>query len=107
MQKTSSNSQETPSPGLEGFAEEFLKNRFEEINELKNFLALRDFDSIKTIAHKWKGFSAPYGFGKLEDISTKLEQDAENHLTSACENQLLNATKYLDQKTEELKTTQA
>lgn len=108
MQRTYTNAsnKETPVPGLEEFAEEFLLDRLKEVQKLTDSLKKRDFDGIKAIAHKWRGYSAPYGFGQLEKISILLEENASNHLAKACEDQLLSATKYLDEKAEQLRTSQ-
>ncbi len=103
MQSQSSDSQEIPSPGLEEFVEEFLTDRLTEIKILRASLMAQDFESIRIQAHKWKGFSSPYGFGQLEKIGCLLEKSAEQKLEKDCKAHLINALSYLDDKAEQLK----
>lgn len=65
---------EKPSPGLEDFANEFLSDRLVELEEMKRCVATSNLESIQRLAHKWKGFSSPYGFNYLETLSETLER---------------------------------
>lgn len=64
---------EKPNKGLEIFCEEFAKDRIEELSELLLCVNNADLTSAAKIVHKWKGFSAPYGFNYLEAMSKEIE----------------------------------
>ncbi len=76
MGSTTQLESEVPWPGLERYYVEFLTTRREEVSTLKNFLAENNFKEIAQLAHRWKGFCTPYGFGKLAEYSTDLEVTA-------------------------------
>lgn len=65
--------EEKADTGLEEFVPEFLEDRKEELIEMKTNLSSRCFEKIRQFAHKWKGFSRPYGFFHLELLAEKLE----------------------------------
>ena len=67
---------EKPSPGLEEFCHEFLRDRLSEYQTITRRCEVNDFEQVRKMAHKWKGFSAPYGFNHLEELSTSLEKAA-------------------------------
>ncbi|WP_372655939.1 hypothetical protein [Halobacteriovorax sp.] len=70
-------SKEKASPGLEEFSLEFYEDRKEELETMLACLANNDLSSIRALAHKWKGFSVPYGFNSLEGLSISLEKSTE------------------------------
>lgn len=77
---------EKPLPGLEPFFDEFLRDRTEECNgELSTALATSDFEAIRRLAHKWKGFCEPYGFGGLGQMAIRLEQQAAAQNMAECQ----------------------
>lgn len=85
-------------PGLEEFVGEFLKDRLSEMEVVKNSLKQKDLETIKRMAHKWKGYSEPYGFGQLGVLAKDLENSAAKGNFQDCQNQLSSICEYLDQK---------
>jgi len=86
---------EKPEAGLEVFIDEFLEDRSLDLEKLKRALELKNFSEIKDMAHRLKGFCAPYGFNLLEKISIELEK-------VALDKDLIKATKYITQMSEYL-----
>jgi len=64
---------EKPIDALKGFTGEFMGDRLEELKELDSYQKSGSFDEIRALAHKWKGFSEPYGFQTLAALSKDLE----------------------------------
>lgn len=95
-----------PQKALTPFVEEFLADRNQEISELHKALAQSDFELIRATSHKWKGFSAPYGFHTLAKYAEVLEQAALNNNAKECEALLSEIKNYLEikkQRSDELK----
>lgn len=89
---------EIPMEGLEDFFDGFILSRQNELNLMKSSLVLLDFNTLLDIAHKWKGYSAPYGFGKLEHLAIELELSAHNAQSEHCEKVLSEIDFYLNLK---------
>lgn len=64
---------ESVTPGLEKYVPEFYQDRLRELQEIESLLHLSDFEAIRAISHKWKGYSAPYGFHTLAKLGSDLE----------------------------------
>lgn len=75
---------ERPEKGLEPFVLEFLNDREAEFKQLQSFILNKDFKSVEMLAHSWKGFSAPYGFLALGELSKELEAKAAQADITAC-----------------------
>lgn len=67
---------EKAEPGLEIFIEEFIEDRFIDLEKLNSALKKASYKEVKDIAHRLKGFCGPYGFNLLEEFSIKLEAAA-------------------------------
>ena len=93
---------EKPSKGLEPFLQEFHKDRTTELKSVMQALELRDFDLIRNHAHKWKGYSAPYGFKRLEIFAEKLEFSSQNENFEECTQLLMKIKLYLEEKAKTL-----
>lgn len=89
---------EIPVEGLEEFFDGFLLSRQAELDLMKNALVQLDFTTLSQIAHQWKGFSVPYGFGSLEYLARKLEQCARDAQVEDCEHILSEVNHYLNHK---------
>lgn len=89
---------EKPLDELKSFQSEFLKDRNEELANLKEAVESQDFESIKKIAHNWKGFSEPYGFHGLATLSRSIENSAKAQNSEECESYLKDIEKYLELK---------
>ena len=87
---------EKASPGLEEYAQEFLEDRFMELEDMRKYYVNSDLENIRKLAHKWKGFCVPYGFIKLETLSESLEK-------AAIESNQQESLVYIDQINEYLK----
>lgn len=85
-------SSETPLAGLEGYYQEFLHARLDDLKAMNESLISGNYPVIMKLAHKWKGFSVPYGFGVLGEIAMELEVCAEAGDGNGCQ-QLLTETK--------------
>lgn len=89
---------EIPLDGLEGFKEGFLLSRKEELISLQSALVEMDYLTMIKMAHKWKGFATPYGFGELSYLSVELEKAAEEKDLEACRSIIQHIEEYLDYK---------
>ena len=96
-------SNEKPAPGLEEFVLEFLEDRLSEFQTLNESFSKKDFEGLRAMAHKWKGFCAPYGFNYLEVLSIKLEELASNKNSSEVDGVLNDISQYLGEKEKILK----
>jgi HPt (histidine-containing phosphotransfer) domain-containing protein len=94
---------EAPDEGLESFYKDFLKNRSEELSILNEALQRLDYDTLRKLAHNWKGYSKPYGFDTLAQLAKKLEEASQKGEESNCENILKNISFYLEIKRKHLK----
>ncbi len=88
--------------GLEPFLQDFLKNRFIEIEEIAVALTVNNFSLLKSYAHNWKGFSRPYGFIKLEELAVELESSALAEDFANCRKILFEIKNYLEYKKQAL-----
>ncbi|MDO9181131.1 MAG: Hpt domain-containing protein [Bacteriovorax sp.] len=95
MRKIFNLTTEKPILGLENFFEEFLATRIEELSEIENALKVNDYKIIAEFAHKWKGFSAPYGFGILGQLGEEIERCLEEKDFENCRVLLKEAEVYL------------
>ncbi len=98
MPDTQNFSSETPLPELEAFYSEFLQDRFADLAQLQASFATHDLMIVKEIAHRWKGFCEPYGFGRLGGIAAELEVHAKNGDDAACAPLIKAAATYLAEK---------
>ncbi len=93
---------EAPQKGLEEYVEEFLSDRLSELELLYQSLESNQFNVLSEYAHKWKGFSAPYGFNFLENLSSDLESFSKKGDRKNCLSKLNDIKAYLDLKKENL-----
>ena len=98
MRKIQNQKTEIPLDGLEGHYQEFLGTREAELSDLKKALAENDFTSIMGLGHKWKGFSAPYGFGQLALLAAELEEAARSSSLDQCHDLTQDIAEYLSFK---------
>lgn len=91
---------EKADPGLEVFLEEFITDREEDLLLFKSALENKNFSKIKSIAHKLKGFCAPYGYKFLEQKCLELEELASHKDLSQIEKTLTIIEEYLILKKE-------
>jgi HPt (histidine-containing phosphotransfer) domain-containing protein len=84
--------------GLEGFFESFMHSRLHELQILTLALDKLDYSTLLRIAHQWKGYSVPYGFGKLEHLALQLEESAQSEDHERCRALLAEVQEYLQHK---------
>ena len=66
-----------PDPDLEDLIPSFMQNRRNELAEIETALSRDDFETIRRMAHTWKGICRPYGFIHLETLSRNLEEASQ------------------------------
>ena len=62
---------------LEFLIPEFMENRLEEIERLKELLAEGDFERIKELGHALKGTGGGYGFHVITELGAEIEKSAQ------------------------------
>ncbi|MBC77759.1 MAG: histidine phosphotransferase [Halobacteriovoraceae bacterium] len=65
------------SSDLEDILPKYLQNRKQEVEELKSFLANKDFESLKVRGHRLAGNAPSYGMELLGSLGVKIEADAK------------------------------
>ncbi len=96
-------SNEKADKALEPFISEFYADRIEEIEQVDSAAQSGDFTLIKDVAHKWKGYSAPYGFNHLGTLAVELESAAKSSDQSRCKSYVNDIKKYMNLKKDSLK----
>ncbi len=89
---------EKPLPGLEDFYDGFIQDRTAECAQLRDALQKNDFEALRQMGHKWKGFSEPYGFGTLGRLAAQLEEAAKATNATQCQSLLGQCEEYLRNK---------
>ena len=64
-------------PGLEDLVPGYLAARRRELPEMLAMLAASDFERLRFLAHNMKGSGASFGFSKLTEIGSAMEQAAK------------------------------
>ena len=98
MRKSRNPASEIPLPGLQPFIAEFSASRKEELVQLKGYLDASDFEAMRKLAHTWKGFAVPYGYGILEYLAIELELAAEDRNREVCQSLVKEVEIYLSSK---------
>lgn len=62
---------------LQEIIPQFLKNREEDLQKLKDAIARKDFESIQSIGHNLKGSGSGYGFHEVTRFGVALEDGAK------------------------------
>lgn len=78
----------------------YLRNRRNEIADLRRFIMTNDFKSIQTIGHRLKGNAKSYGFGELSEIGSHLEAAAAENNISAIRDLVDQVEKYVMSKSQ-------
>jgi len=81
---------------LEDLIPGFLENRRKDILEIESLLASGDYETIQRLGHSMKGAGGGYGFDKITDIGTHIEQAAKEKNAADISIQMENLSKYLD-----------
>lgn len=91
-----------PQEGMDEFAEEFLLDRQEEWNALSSALQNNELEKAQLLVHSWKGYSKPYGFEGLMNLSIQMEEHLKNRELNLCNNLLREIKSYIDSKLQSL-----
>jgi HPt (histidine-containing phosphotransfer) domain-containing protein len=59
---------------LEDLIPEYLENRQKDIEEIRKLIVEKDLDTIKRLSHNIKGSGGSFGFARISEIGTKMEQ---------------------------------
>ncbi|MBD64888.1 MAG: hypothetical protein CME62_06755 [Halobacteriovoraceae bacterium] len=84
--------------GLQEFVGEFYSDRNDELSQMREMLKEKNYEELRAMAHKWKGFSVPYGFNGLETLSRQLEKDCESMDYGAASERIEQISDYLNAK---------
>lgn len=71
---TLSDTRETITPGLEPFVATFFTDRKSDFLNLKSYISQGNMEEARKLAHNWKGYCEPYGFGHLGVVAAELEK---------------------------------
>ena len=85
-----------PDPDLEDLIPSFMGNRRNDLSEIRDAIARKDFEFIRRTAHTLKGICRPYGFEFLETLSKELEGAGEREDIAAVESVASRMQDYLD-----------
>lgn len=77
----------------------FLTNRKKEVLTMQDALAIQDFETVRNIAHGMKGAGGSYGFDRVSEMASIIEQAAKTHDSSTIEGNLPMLGSYLDRIT--------
>lgn len=91
---------EKATQGLEDYLPEFVQDRVSELDQLRDACEEKNFELIRSTAHKWKGYAIPYGFNYLDQLARKLEASASASKLDECEELLNELSEYLKVKQE-------
>lgn len=69
-------------PSMLDLVPEYVARRRDDLRALREALGGPDFDTIRRIAHRFRGSGASYGFPRLSEIGERLEDAATDADTS-------------------------
>lgn len=76
---------------------EFLENRREDVQTIRNAVEQGDYELIDLLGHSMKGTGAAYGFEAIGDLGSQLEQAAKEQNMAAVRQALDELTAFLEQ----------
>ncbi|MFV8830496.1 Hpt domain-containing protein [Alkalihalobacterium sp. APHAB7] len=82
---------------LEDLIPGFLENRKKDIETMKLALVEEDFQQVRMIGHRMKGFGSGYGFDFITELGKQLEEAAKEEDTNSIAEAITNLVNYLDQ----------
>ena len=74
----------------------FLDGRRRDIDAIAAALERSDYDDVRILGHNMKGSGAGYGFNRITEIGTSLEQAAVRRARSDIQAQTAELVRYLD-----------
>ena len=74
----------------------FMTNRKKEVATMREALAAQDFDRVRNISHGMKGAGGSYGFDRITEMATVIEQAAKTGAHDTIDRELNSLGSYLD-----------
>ncbi len=74
----------------------YLENRRKDIATIREALAVKDYEAIRSLGHKMKGSGGGYGFDAITDIGRALEDAAKGDHAEEIEKQTEILASYLE-----------
>ena len=74
----------------------FMANRKKEVAAMQEALAKQDFGTVQKIAHGAKGAGGSYGFDRITELATVIEQAAKAADAAIIQRELPMLSSYLD-----------
>lgn len=71
-------------PEIADLIPDYIIRRGQDLRNLQAYVAVSDFDKMRSISHQTKGHAASYGFPELEAIATELEAAAKVENLEGC-----------------------
>jgi len=81
---------------FEPLVPKFMINRKKEVVTMRQALATQDFDTVRNVAHGMKGAGGSYGFDRISEMASFIEQAAKAGDASTIECNLPVLGSYLD-----------
>lgn len=75
---------------------QFMDNREEEVEKLKEMLENNNFAEIKSLGHAIKGTGGGYGFDKITDLGFAIEEAAKNEAKEELKDLILELEDYIE-----------
>ncbi|MEB1806719.1 MAG: Hpt domain-containing protein [Bacillaceae bacterium] len=75
----------------------FMENRKKDIETMKFALSEEDFEQVRMIGHRMKGFGSGYGFEFITELGKQLEEGAKEGDKLKIEGAITALINYLDQ----------
>jgi len=80
---------------LEDLVPVFMNNRKKEIETLRAALAALDFEQLRQLGHRMKGVGNSYGFGKVSELGSGIEDRARSEDRAALDALIVDYADYL------------
>lgn len=84
---------------FEPLVPKFLTNRKKEVVTMQEALSAQDFETVRKLAHGMKGAGGSYGFDRISEMASVIEQAAKRRDSSTIESYLPELGSYLDRVT--------
>ena len=81
---------------IEDLIPEFLENKQKDIQSVYDALERKDFETIRVLGHSMKGAGGGYGFDKITDIGSLIEQSAKDKNSEEIKKWVMKLSHYLD-----------
>ncbi len=81
---------------LEDLIPEFLENRKEDTGKMTEALINSDFENLRIIGHSMKGSGGGYGFNKITEIGSLIEQAAQTRNSEEIKKQIEELSSFLE-----------